>query len=119
MGSHNGSKRGQSAKKVVDELKTSMGNRILAQIRDQVLVFDQAHAVVEYCKPHTSSAISHHIQALWRAITDVEQAIALYGIDVETFEQRCAYKSATSSLSTRPSIAAYETDVEYHSFIRL
>jgi hypothetical protein len=115
MGSHNGSKRGQRAKKVVDELQTNMRNRILAQIRDQVLVFDQAHALVEYCNPDTSRAISHHIQALWRAITDVEQAIALYGIDVETFEQRCAYKSATSSLSTRPSIAAYK----YHSFIRL
>ena len=119
MRPRNGSKRGQSAQKVVDELKTRMGNRILAQIRDQVLVFDQAHAVVKYCKPHTGSVISHHIQELWRAITDVEQAIALYGIDVETFEQRCAYKSATSSLSTRPSIAAYETGFEYHSFIRL
>ena len=115
MGSHNGSKRGLRAKKVVDELQTNMRNRILAQIRDQVLVFDQAHALVEYCNPDTSRAISHHIQALWRAITDVEQAIALYGIDVETFEQRCAYKSATSILSTRPSIAAYK----YHSFIRL
>ena len=119
MGSHNGSKRGLRAKKVVDELQTNMRNRILAQIRDQVLVFDQAHALVEYCNPDTSRAISHHIQAIWRAITDVEQAIALYGIDVETFEQRCAYKSATSILSTRPSIAAYERDVEYHSFIRL
>ena len=119
MGSRNGSKRGQSAQKVVDELKTRMGNRILAQIRHQVLVFDQAHAVVEYDNPHTSSAISRHIQALWRAIMDVEQAIDLYGIDVETIEQRCAYKSATSSLSTRPSTAAYETGFGYHSFIRL
>ena len=68
-----------------------MGNRILAQIRHQVLVFDQAHAVVEYYDPHTSSEISRHIQALWRAITDVEQAIDLYGVDVETIERHELY----------------------------
>ena len=104
-----------SAKEQIKGLKTNMENIILAKIRQQVVQFDEAHAVVQYHNPVTSSKISAHIQALWRAITDVEQAIALYGIDVETFEQRCAYKSATSSLSTRPSIAAYK----YHSFIRL
>ena len=106
-----------------------MGNLILAQIRRQVLVFDQAHAVVEYYDTHTSSKISRHIQTLWRAIMDVEQAIELYGVDVETIEQRCSNKSATSSLSTlstRPSIDAYETDFPvskwdsgYHTFIIL
>ena len=91
-----------------------MGNLILAQIRRQVLVFDQAHAVVEYFDTHTSSKISRHIQALWRAIMDVEQAIELYGVYVETIEQRCSNKSATSSLSTLS-----ELDSGYHSFIIL
>ena len=114
-----GSKRCQSAQEKIDGLKTRMGNLILAKIRREVLVFDQAHALVEYCNTATSSKISRHIQALWRAIMDVEQAIELYGGDVETIEQRCSNKSATSSLSTRPSIDAYETDFGYHSFIRL
>ena len=108
-----GSKRCQSAQEKIDGLKTRMGNLILAKIRRQVVVFDQAHAVVQYYDTDTSSKISCHIQALWRAIMDVEQAIELYGVDVETIEQRCSNKSATSSLSTlstRPSIDAYETD---------
>ena len=124
-----GSKRCQSAQEKIDGLKTRMGIVILAKIRRQVVVFDQAHAVVQYYDTDTSSKISCHIQALWRAIMDVEQAIELYGVDVETIEQRCSNKSATSSLSTlstRPSIDAYETDFAvseldsgYHSFIIL
>ena len=96
-----GSKRCQSAQEKIDGLKTRMGNLILAKIRRQVVVFDQAHAVVQYYDTDTSSKISCHIQALWRAIMDVEQAIELYGVDVETIEQRCSNKSATSRLSTR------------------
>ena len=89
-----------------------MENIILAKIRQQVVQFDQAHAVVQYHNTDTSSKISGHIQALWRAIMDVEQAMELDDVDVEPIEQRYSNKSATSSLSTlstRPSIDAYET----------
>ena len=115
-----GSKRCQSAQEKINGLKTRMENLILAKIRRQVVQFDQAHAVVQYYDTDTSSKISCHIQALWRAIMDVEQAIELDGVDVETIEQRCSNKSATSSLSTlstRPSIDAYETDLLFPSWI--
>jgi hypothetical protein len=121
-----------SAKEQIKVLKTSMKHIILAKIRQQVVQFDEAHAVVQYHNPVTSSKISAHIQALWRAIMVVEQAMELDDVEVvevEPIEQRYSNKSATSSLSTlstRPSIDAYETDFAvseldsgYHSFIIL
>ena len=121
-----------SPKEQIKGLKTSMQNIILAKIRQQVVIFDEAHAVVQYHIPVTSSKISAHIQALWRAIMVVEQAMELDDVEVvevEPIAQRYSNKSATSSLSTlstRPSIDAYEKDIDfsrlapiYRSFIIL
>ena len=53
-----------------------MKNYILANIKQQVLQLDKAHAVVHH-HTATSSKISDNIRALWRAIMDVERAMEI------------------------------------------
>jgi hypothetical protein len=96
-----------------------MQSSTLAKIRQQVVQLDEAHSVVQYHHTATSSQISDHIQALWRAIMDVEQAMELDD-EVEPYAQRYSNKSAASSLSTLstcPSSDVYETDIDVSSFL--
>ena len=95
-----------------------MKNYILANIKQQVLQLDEAHAVVHH-HTATSSKISDNIRALWRAIMDVEQAMELDD-EVEPYAERYSNKSAASSLSTLstcPSSDVYETDIDVSSFL--
>jgi len=105
-------------KEPIGELKERMKNYILANIKQQVLQLDEAHAVVHH-HTATSSKISDNIRALWRAIMDVEQAMELDD-EVEPYAERYSNKSAASSLSTLstcPSSDVYETDIDVSSFL--
>ena len=104
-------------KEPIGELKERMKNYILANIKQQVLQLDKAHAVVHH-HTATSSKISDNIRALWRAIMDVEQAMELDD-EVEPYAERYSNKSAASGLSTLstcPSSDVYETDIDGSSF---